>query len=100
MKSLKESSGEYLRELSKRSGQSRAYKSYQTIGLEVADILGDFEHKSLYIKLVKEHGEDKILRIAKTVAEKKDVKNKGAYFMKVLQNSREPAYRQAGNANF
>ncbi|MEK7590470.1 MAG: hypothetical protein AAB454_02040 [Patescibacteria group bacterium] len=89
MKSLKESSGAYLQALSKRSGQSRAYKSYQTIGLEVAEILEDFGHKSLYIKLAKEHGEDKILRIAKTVAEKKDVKNKGAYFMKVLQSSRE-----------
>ncbi len=78
-----------MQALSKRSGQSRAYKSYQTIGLEVAEILEDFGHKSLYIKLAKEHGEDKILRIAKTVAEKKDVKNKGAYFMKVLQSSRE-----------
>ena len=89
MKSLKESSGGDLQEVSKRAGQTRVSKSYQVIGLEVAGILGDFGHKSLYIKLAKEHGEDKILRIAKTVAEKKDIKNKGAYFMKVLQSSRE-----------
>lgn len=81
-----------MQELSKRSGQSRAYKSYQTIGLEVAEILGDFGHKSLYIKLAKEHGEDKILRIAKTVAEKKDIKNKGAYFMRVIANNSNNIY--------
>jgi len=54
--------------------------------LEVAGLLNDPEHKSLYIKLAKKHGADKLLRIAKGVAEKKDIKNKGAYFMKVLHS--------------
>lgn len=84
MKSLSESSEEYFKKLSERSGKSRAYNSYQLVGLEVAAMLEDLNHKSLYIKLAKEHGEDKVIRIAKSVAEKKDIKNKGAYFMKIL----------------
>lgn len=63
------------------------HKRYQLVGLEVAAILGDPEHKSLYMKLAKKHGENKILQIAKEVAERGGVKNKGGYFMTVFLKS-------------
>lgn len=85
MKSIPPSSKEYFEELKKRKKKSRVYKSYQLTGLEIANILEDWEHKSLYIKLAKKHGEAKLLQIAKSVAEKKNVKSRGAYFMKILQ---------------
>jgi len=74
----------YLEELKQRKIDSRAYSAHQLTGLEIAEILDDEEHKSLYIKLVKQHGADSLLRLAKSVAERKHVTNKGAYFMKVL----------------
>ncbi len=86
MKRLPSSSDEYLAELKKRSRESKVYTSYQLTGLEIANILEDWAHKSLYIRLAKERGEAKILKLAKEVAEKKDIRNKGAYFMKVLKN--------------
>lgn len=88
MRSLPSSSKDYLEELKRRSKTSRVYKSYQLTGLEIANILEDWQHKSLYIKLAKKHGGE-LLGIAKSVAEKKDVKNKGAYFMKVLQTNKK-----------
>ncbi|MEK7640980.1 MAG: hypothetical protein AAB389_03210 [Patescibacteria group bacterium] len=86
MRSIDDSRKEYLRELSRRSSESRAYEPHQLTGLEIANILEDWEHKSLYIKLAKKHGESEMLRLAKTVAENKEVRNKGAYFMKILKN--------------
>lgn len=84
MKLLPSSSKDYFVELKRRAGLSRISKSYQLTGLEIADILDDWEHRSLYIKLAKEHGEAKVFRIAKAVAENKKIDNKGAYFMKVF----------------
>ncbi len=77
--------GEYIKKLKKRASKSRVYKKYQLIGLEVALTLEDEKHKSLYIKLAKENNPEKLLRIAKEVAERKNIKNKGAYFMKLWQ---------------
>ncbi len=74
---------QYFEELKKRSKTSRVYKSYQLTGLEIANILEDWRHKSLYIKLAKEHGY-RLLEIAKSVAERKNVKNRGAYFMSLI----------------
>lgn len=76
---------DYLKELKERGKTSRVYREYQLVGLLVAEILGDEKHKSLYIKLAREHGTEKILRLAKDVADRKRVKNKGAYFMKMLE---------------
>jgi hypothetical protein len=79
----------YLDAIKKRKKDNRVSQEFQLIGLEVADILSDHEHKSLYIKLTKEIGKDKILSLAKTVAETKNVENMGAYFMKVLYDPKE-----------
>ena len=77
----------YLKELKKRGKESRVYRGYQLDGLEIARILGDETHKSLYIKLAKEHGGQKLREHAKTIAGNKNVKNKGAYFMATLKTN-------------
>jgi len=84
MKPLRDSSKKYKEELERRKKQSKVYKSYQLTGLTIADILGDRKHKSLYIKLCKEYGENKMIMLAKDVAERENVKNLGGYFMEVF----------------
>ena len=76
----------YLKDLQQRAQNYRIHKSYQLVGLEIAAMLDDAGHKSLYIKLAKKHGTDKLLQIAKSVAERKGIDNKGAYFMKILHS--------------
>jgi len=71
--------------LEKRGKKSKIYTRHQLIGLEIAEILEDEKHKSLYIKLAKEKNPETLLELAKSVAERKKVKNKGAYFMKILK---------------
>lgn len=77
-------SKEYLDVIKERAKTSRVYKKYQLTGLLIAELLKDDKHKSLYIKLAKKHHSDDLLRIAKEVAERKKIKNKGGYFMTVL----------------
>lgn len=84
MKHVGESAGKYREELARRGKQSGARRSYQFAGLEIAVLLKDFQHRGLYIKLAKERDPDYLIQLAKSVAEKKDVKNRGAYFMKLL----------------
>ncbi len=74
----------YLEKLKERGKKGHIYREFQDTGLILADILGDRKHKALYIKLAKEHDKQELLALAKRVAESKDVKNKGAYFMRVL----------------
>jgi hypothetical protein len=78
---------DYLEILKERAKTSRVYKKYQLTGLLIAQLLNDEKHKSLYIKLAKKHDSDDLLRIAKEVAERKNVENKGAYFMEVLNKT-------------
>ena len=73
-----------MRELTRRAKESRVYRKYQFFGLEIAGTLKDERHKSLYIKLAKERGGERLLRLAKEVAERRGVKNRGAYFMALL----------------
>ena len=76
---------DYLKELKERGRTSRVYREYQLAGLLVAEILNDERHKSLYIKLAQKYGSQKMLQLAKDVADRKRIKNKGAYFMKMLE---------------
>jgi hypothetical protein len=56
-------------------------KEFQKYGYDLAEELGDLDHKSLYIKLAKEE-ERGFLETAKNyVKDAKDVENKGALFM-------------------
>lgn len=75
---------DYIKELRLRAKKSHVYKKHQLIGLEIARALNDERHKSLYIKLAKEKNADGLLRLAKEIAEKSGVRNRGAYFMATL----------------
>jgi hypothetical protein len=76
----------YVKELKRRGKESHVYRKYQLIGLEISQILHDEKHKALYIKLAKEDSGDRLLGLAKDIAGRTNVKNKGAYFMSVLKN--------------
>jgi hypothetical protein len=70
----------YLEKMKGRAIKSRVHSKHQDIGLAVAEILEDKKHVALYMKLAKSEG-DIVLAMAKSVAENKNIKNKGAYFM-------------------
>ncbi len=74
---------DYLKALRERGKKSKVYVQFQDVGLTIAGLLNDEKHKALYIKLAKENEADELLRLAKQITEKKNIKNKGAYFMKV-----------------
>jgi hypothetical protein len=76
----------YMELLKKREGNKRITRAHQLTGLEVADILSDRAHKSLYIKLAKIHGSSRIMAIAKDVADRASVRHRAAYFMRVVQS--------------
>ena len=76
----------YMELLKKRGGDKRVTRAHQLTGLEVADMLSDRAHKSLYIKLAKVHGSARILAIAKDVADRSAVRHRAAYFMRVVQS--------------
>jgi len=79
----------YIEELRRRGKESKVYQKHQAVGLELALILNDAGHKALYIKLAKENDQDELLVMAKSVAQNANVKNKGAYFMRVLSEERK-----------
>jgi hypothetical protein len=76
-----------MEELARRAKESHIYKKYQLTGLQIADILEDRKHKALYIKLAKERDPERLLVAAKGIAENKNIRNKGAYFMTVLKDA-------------
>ncbi len=90
MKSFDDVKSTYLSDINKRKIGSRVYRNYQFIGLEVAKLLADEPHKALYIKLTKQFGTEKMMALAKSVAEINGVRNKGAYFMKLLYSDEHP----------
>jgi hypothetical protein len=75
----------YADALKERMKKSRVYQRHQATGLALAELLDDKKHVALYMKLSKSHDEQTLMHIAKSVIEKKDVKNKGAYFMKIMK---------------
>ncbi len=90
---------EYLKELRRRAKESHVYRKYQLMGLAIAETLKDEKHKSLYIKLAKNLGGERLLKLAKEVAERRDVKNRGAYFMAVLKASQAPSLKNTVRKN-
>lgn len=82
---------DYFDSLKKRSIESRIYRAHQLVGLEIAALLDDSAHLSLYMKLAKEFDSHELLALAKRVVEQKNIKNRGAYFMKMLKTYRPSA---------
>lgn len=87
MKHFKDIVPGYMSTLDERAGTSRVYQSHQLIGLQLADILEDRKHKALYMRLAKKHDNQKLIEVAKGVAENSKIINKGAYFMRVWQKT-------------
>ncbi len=77
----------YLASLRARKTESKAYQPHQHVGVEIAQILSDKKHVGLYIRLCTQYDPHSLLAIAKDIAEKKNVKNKGAYFMKIYKDT-------------
>ena len=75
---------EYLETLRERARTSRVHRRHQATGLLVAELLGDQDHRALYMKLAKDIGNDRLLSLAKDVAGRANVKNKGAYLMRLI----------------
>lgn len=75
---------DYIQKLQERKSKNRIAKKFQLIGLKIAELLEDKEHKSLYIKLAKERDEQELLSLAERIAQMKNIEKKGAYFMKIL----------------
>lgn len=93
MKGIGESN-KYLKDLKARGKDSHVYHSHQFVGLEIAMLLKDLEHKSLYIKMAKEHDPARLIALAKSVLERRDVQNPGAYFMRLVQEAKLPRKSQ------
>jgi hypothetical protein len=74
----------YLETLARRHKDTRAYHKHQALGAELGELLRDTKHTALYIKLALQFDETKLRTLAKRIAENTTVKNKGAYFMRVL----------------
>ena len=82
----------YLDRIRERAKESHIHSRHQMIGLMVADALEDSAHKALYIKMARDENGEKMLYMAKSIAENSKVENKGAYFMKVwrMENKATP----------
>lgn len=83
------SKGDYVSKLKDRGASARVTQQFQLIGLEIATALKDFSHKALYIKYAKEFGSQRMLSLAKDIAERRDVKNPAAYFMRMIKEYRK-----------
>ena len=81
----------YLKKLEQRAKKSRAHTKHQLVGLQIAQELGDQKHKALYMKLAKHGNYAKLRWLAADVADRRDVKNRGAYFMAVLIRTEKEA---------
>lgn len=81
---MKELSEQYETELAGRTITSHAHYEFQLVGAEVAELLCDHKHTALYIKFAKDLGKDRVLSLAKDIAARPSVKNRGAYFMKAI----------------
>lgn len=88
MEKFNELSGKYLETLTERAKKSKVYQSHQLLGLTLAEILDDNRHKALYMKMAKKHDNYHLLHLAKKIAERKNITNKGAYFMKIFFNKK------------
>lgn len=88
---------EYIEELKRRGKKSRIGTKHQLVGLQIAKELGDEKHKSLYMKLAKSGNAAKLQWLAADIADRKNIKKRGAYFMASLMRSEKEAKEWLGN---
>ena len=80
---------DYIELLRHRAKESKVYSEHQMTGLMLAEILNDDKHKSLYMRLAKKYDKDMLIKLAKDVADRRNIANMGAYFMKLLSESKK-----------
>ena len=85
MGDFKSAGQKYIKLLEERSKTSKVYKPYQLTGLFLAELLEDQDHKSLYIKLAKNYDNTELMIAARNIADRENIQNKGAYFMRMLK---------------
>ena len=78
----------YMDRLKERGEGGRVTKSYQMTGLQLANILDDQKHKGLYMRLAKKYNNNDLMILAKDVADRPNISNRGAYFMKVFKENK------------
>jgi len=78
----------YLQILRERRRASRVRFKHQSTGLVLAEILEDRKHKPLYMRLANIYDAQILIQTARDVAARSNIKNKGAYFMRVFQRLR------------
>ncbi|OGG37763.1 hypothetical protein A2110_02185 [Candidatus Jorgensenbacteria bacterium GWA1_54_12] len=88
----------YLGRMRERKRRGAVTTSHQLTGLTLAEILGDEAHKSLYMRLAKTYSEQRLIALAKDIAERKRVANKGAYFMRVVHETLKRKRPRRGGA--
>lgn len=84
MRKEKSHTAAYLKEIARRGKESHVYQKHQLVGLMIAELLHDEKHKSLYMKLAKTKNPDDLIALAKDIADRKNINNKGAYFMSII----------------
>ncbi len=92
----------YLNRMRERKRRGAVTTSHQLTGLMLAEILGDEAHKSLYMRLAKTYSERRLIVLARDIAERKRVVNKGAYFMRVVHETlkrRRPNGSRSGDTS-
>lgn len=85
MEHVRIEANKYWKTLEERASTSNISRPFQLVGLNIAGLLGDIRHKALYIKYAKEYDREQLLELAKQIAERPGIKNRGAYFMKIVQ---------------
>ena len=80
---------DFVELVKKRGRMSKVFKKYQWDGLEIAALLKDESHKTLYIKLVKENPNLDLVALARDISSRKNIGNKGAYFMTLFNKRYE-----------
>jgi hypothetical protein len=86
MEDIKNISKDYIKTLFKRSRESKIYKPFQSTGLILSETLNDPENKAIYMRLAKIYNNQQLIGKARDIAERKNIENKGAYFMKMLKD--------------
>ncbi len=90
-KGQKELFSDYMERFNERAKKVRIHSPHQMAGLDIASILGDEKNKSLYMRMAKTYGAERMMATAKSVAENNKVNNKGAYFMSVVKEENKKA---------
>lgn len=81
----------YLDGIRERGKKSRISTKHQLVGLRISEELDDPKHKALYMKLAKQGNSTRLEWLAADVADRKNLRKPGAYFMATLMKTEKEA---------